>query len=393
MSEYCTPDSSVDNVVLFSLPRELRDDIYSHLVLPEHVYFSNSKHISTFKATKDDTYIDTRIYLPIRPPCNMLGTCRQLREEMLDFAAHLIESSRTAQNTQVYQHIQRRAEDSNMDESNEDLEQSEERARDGGCLRLTLVYTAYILELRHVLMRSCLQEIMRYIRGNAWAYIPDRITPSPLFFSMLPLLNRLRRIKFTVWASWLWWKADEPPRTHVSKFKSGTRFKRTSSDETDELRDQPASRDVVDGSAQYVPPKPDPLSVAMGAVLEKLPNIEEIDVDVLMLPSEWASWDLPDNKWEGVQGWLDDYSLLTIGRAHKSLYKRLIICSPTVKAKAAILYHRLAKYDAVGQEGEGVTMHISEGEGTAENFQYASEQPTFKRTYSIAQPVEKRSGS
>lgn len=71
-----------------ALPRELRDEILGYLILPQYVYTSTStkdtQNLYKSRQSAIDTYLDTRIYLPSRPPANILATCRQLREECLE---------------------------------------------------------------------------------------------------------------------------------------------------------------------------------------------------------------------------------------------------------------------------------------------------------------------
>lgn len=349
--------------VLLSLPRELRDDIYAYLVLPEHVFTSTttpdtrSLHRTNRKV---DTYIDTRIYLPVRPPANILETCKQLRDEYLDFMCRLLNS--------LHPTIIAEEESSEGPKSsrlaalvNRAVEEGIERARDDGSLRLTL-------------------EIMRVIRGNMGAYMPAHELPSPRFMSLLPLMSRLKKIKLIVWADWSWWKGPEKRMNRPSFAWPEARSKRTTSDRTDELA---PGKDDQPVTASEPPPKPNVLSVAVNSILPHLPALEELRIDVLMHVSDYWNWDLPDNRAEGIQDWLDDPVILPNGKPPMKVYKRLLACEPSTSA--AIFYHKLEEWDTKSQNGSCEAIRISAGMGEVpEEWDEALAEPPFTNVYSRA---------
>lgn len=224
---------------------------------------------------------------------------------------------------------------------NSELEEISERAKDDGSVRITL-------------------ELARPIRTNMGAYIPNRESPSPCFMALLPLLSRVKKIKFVVWGAYDWWKG--PQQLYVRAEKSERPLvKRTSSDQTDEVlstRKNACSVTPVPASS-----KPNPLSIAIDVIMKHLPLVEEVKVDVLIYAGDYWNWDLPDNRWEGIQGWLDGTIYSHEGKKLKKVYKRLIACEPTPPARGVTFYHQLETCEDMKEDSTSSVVHIAEGTG------------------------------
>jgi len=239
-----------------AMPRELRDEVYKYLVLPMYVYTSAHMHGCRKSMRNPITYVDTRIYLPSRMPTNILATCRQLRQEGLEYHAHQlslaalpmpVEAKQTPMSSVLAETL-----------GTEFLEEAE-RACDDGTLRITL-------------------EVQRNLRGPMGYAVPVRDTLSPRLLNLLPLMQKTRKLKLAIWPGYEWWNGGPQPLT----------------DKYGNLRVNVAQV-----------PKPNPVTVAVGKLLELLPEVEELIIDVLMQASEGSNWDLPDRKWENVQEWLN----------------------------------------------------------------------------------------
>lgn len=263
---------------LLLLPRELRDEIFGYLVLPAHVYTSSTT-VDTANFGKlrkaEKLYVDSRIYLPSRLPGAVLATCRQLRQECLEHQAHLLVSatpfvSEDTSPTPLSNVLAERL-------GNEYAEEAE-RACDNGLLRLTL-------------------EVQKPQRGPMGYAIPARDELSPRFLALLPLMHQARKLRLAIWPGYDWWCGGSRPLT----------------DKYGNLR-------VNNEQAK----KPDAASLAIGRILEHLPHVEELSIDVLMQASEGSRWDLPDKKWENIQPWLDVAITLDRGQALEKVTRRLI---------------------------------------------------------------------
>lgn len=235
---------------LLTLPRELRDEILTHLISPSYVYTSSSKpNTENLHRGKLDapTYVDTRISLPCRPASNILGVCRQLREEGLQHYAHhlntlsalpalskLKEEERNDAKSQSYVLAERLG---------TEIDEEAERINDQ-CLRITL-------------------EIQRNIRGKHGYYLPERKEVSPRFLALLPMVQSVKKLRLVVWPGFDWWNGMRP-RT-----------------------------------------EPDSIAFAIQKVLEHLRPVQDLEIDILCHVGDMSRWDLPDQKWEHVQYWLD----------------------------------------------------------------------------------------
>ncbi|CAN9471531.1 unnamed protein product [Alternaria alternata] len=157
-----------------ALPRELRDEILGYLILPQYVYTSTStkdtQNLYKSRQSAIDTYLDTRIYLPSRPPANILATCRQLREECLE---HRLDPTIS------------------LNDSGTEFAEEAERACDDGTPRITL-------------------EIQRQLRGAHGYYIPTRDEVSPRFLALLPIMERNKKLRLILWPGYDWWNGGPP---------------------------------------------------------------------------------------------------------------------------------------------------------------------------------------
>ncbi|KAF2194787.1 hypothetical protein K469DRAFT_547510 [Zopfia rhizophila CBS 207.26] len=302
--------------LLLDLPREIRDEILHYIVLPQHVFTSTPKPnpYSLHRSNKTEgTFIDTRIYLPARSPTNVLGVCKQLHEECLEFIACIANSHRPAPISDP-----RPVEESRSNQlaarANTDIEEISERKKDDGSVRITM-------------------EILRPIRGAMGFYVPTRDELSPRFMALLLLLRQIKRVKFIIWGGWDWWRGPKETLTPKAEFSAT----------------QPEST------------KPDQLSVAVDRVLRHLPLVEDVSIDVLMHVSDYWNWDLPEVRWEGIQGWLDGRIYPNDERKLKRVYRRLIACNPAAPARFLTFYRKLEVWEDNGRSGTGRLVHISEG--------------------------------
>lgn len=264
---------------LLALPCELRNEIFEYLTLPMCVYTSTHTqgyHTSTRDAS---TYIDTRICLPSRPPANILASCRQLRQESLDHHAHQLNLADTFRPLET----EGRPMSSILAEKlGTEFSEEAERACDDRTLRITL-------------------EVQRKLRGSMGYTVPIRNELSPRMLALLPLIQHTRKLKLAIWPGFEWWNGG-PQR----------------------LTDKYGNLHVNLAQVSRL----DAVTVAIGKLLEVLPNIEDLAIDVLMQASEAGNWDLPDRKWENIQAWLDasilDTSISTHGQALQRVARRLI---------------------------------------------------------------------
>jgi hypothetical protein len=259
---------------LLGLPRELRDEIIGHLTLPALVYTSSDRvSLPRFPADPKD-FVDTRIYLPCRISPNALAVCRQLREECLQYhnrtLASLASSSPTVQ-------CDPSSISSEREGKEDDIEEEAERLGD-----------------RHVRITMVVQKASR---GPFGYVVPAREELSPRFLNLLPLMQSTKKLRLVVWAGVDWWNGARP-RAFV---KVNGRMK-------------------IDESA---PLQPDLVSVAIGKVLEHLPAVEELEVELLAHVGELSRWDLPELAWANIQYWLDGPIVRGAGQNLKNVKRRL----------------------------------------------------------------------
>jgi len=330
---------------LLSLPLELRDLIYQDLLLSQHVYTSSAT-LDTYtihRTTKDQpTYVDTRIYLPARLPGNILQICKQLREECLGFHAHYLNSllpinvadSTPPESTSSHQLAAR---------NNTTIDETMERHHDEGVLRITL-------------------EILRAFRGTMGFFVPVRDVPSPHFMALLPLLSRVKRMKFTVWAGYDWWSGNSTrPIVSVDRARelkarrNVLKAKRTWSDQTDVIQSPTVQREEATDASQA--PRPNHLATAIDKLLDHLPVLEELHVDVLLHVIDFTNWDLPEDiKWEGIRGWLDGPVSPSAEGRLKKVQRRLVVAHPGPPT----LSGTFLRQREVWRDGEDV-VHVERG--------------------------------
>jgi hypothetical protein len=270
---------------LMGLPRELRDEILAYLVLPGYVYTSSDKpntanlHRSKVQA---NTFVDTRIYLPCRLSPNVLGVSRQLRDECLQCHNYILalSSSSPVSTAALDSEKQPQRSNSNIlaERLGNELDEEAERLGDHG-VRITL-------------------EAQRAQRGPFGYAIPVRDELSPRFLALLPLMKRARKLRLVIWAGYEWWNGSRP---RAMKMVNG--------------------RPRIDPDAQ--PDKPDAVSFAVGKVLEQLPAVEELEIDIIAHVGEFSRWDLPVLAWENVQYWLDGPIAREGGQSLKKVNRKL----------------------------------------------------------------------
>lgn len=285
---------------LLTIPRELRDEIFSHIVLPEHVFTSTSRpnaqtlHQST---RNPQAFIDTRIYLPARAPSNTLSICRQLREEFLDYICRISDVSTIppVPSDKPAEECQSNILAARVNQEDEDMA---ERRRDTGTVRITM-------------------EINRAMRGNMGFFTPVRDKVSPRFTAMNFLLRRLQKVKFVVWGAMGWWE----------------------------------------GPAQSVI---DPLLVSVDEVLKLMPNVEDVDIDIFVPPREYLHWEKPEVRNEGIASWLRSSISLAKDRRFSRVDRRLMVNMPP--DRMVTFYRQLEerKYDS--SVPDKYTLQVSEGE-------------------------------
>ncbi|KAL6157388.1 hypothetical protein ACJQWK_06883 [Exserohilum turcicum] len=270
--------SSAASSPFLSLPRELRDEILGHLALPPYVYTSSTKketqHLYQSRRATGDTYVDTRISLPSRPPANILATCRQLRQECLEHHARLLHSAVSVPSPNS---TEKPLSNVLAERLGTEFAEEAERACDDGTPRITL-------------------EIQRPLRGVHGYYVPVRDELSPRFLALLPLMEKARKLRLTLWPGFDWWNGG--PQVFIDK-RGNAR--------------------VNPGEAA----KPNAASVAINKILHYFPHVQELSVDVLMQASEGGRWDLPDRKWENVQPWLDASIVPSVGPNMETIVRKL----------------------------------------------------------------------
>ncbi|KAF1837399.1 hypothetical protein BDW02DRAFT_566058 [Decorospora gaudefroyi] len=244
---------------LLALPRELRDNILDHLTLSGYVYTSttttDTRDLYRGGRATGATYVDTRIWLPCRPPANILATCKQLRDEALEHHVRMLNSLSPTPTPPSEKPL------SNVlaERLGAEFAEEAERACDDGTLRITL-------------------EVQRQLRGTHGYHVPVREELSPRFLALLPLLSAARKLRLAIWPGYDWWNGGPQP-----------------------LIDKRGNACINADAAS----KPNAASFAISTVLQHLPHVRQLTLDVLMEASDVRKWDLPDRKWENVQPWLD----------------------------------------------------------------------------------------
>ena len=334
--------ASISHSFLLNLPRELRDEIYLLLILHEHVFTSSEHPDRSLRRHNKllEAYIDTRVYVPMRAPANLLGTCRQLRDECLDTVCHLINSS-TPYTRKDPQPNSEPKSTRIAALHNSDLEETVERSKDNGSVRVTL-------------------EVARPIRGNMGAVFPKRERPSPCLLALVPFLSRVKKIKFTVWAAYDWWRGPQQ-RYMITGKRQVSSVKRTSSDETDETVSTQEKKSRI--SPVPVSTEANPLANAIDSILKYMPLIEVVEVDVLMYAQEYFNWDLPNDRSEGLRGWLDTTVRSQDGKIVKEVHRRLIACEPNPRSRGAIFYHQREVRGDEARDSTSTSVYVSTGFG------------------------------
>lgn len=286
---------------LLAMPRELREEVLRYLILPATVYTSSTRantppqhQIAPRKS--EETFVDTRIYLPSRPPTNVLSASKQVRQECLELHSHLLNSAAAVRvdgsTAQIANGTQA------AEKSRTELDEAAERAGDDGVtLRLTL-------------------EVQRG-KGSAFVYsVPVREDLSPRFVALLPLMKDARKLKIIVWPGYDWWNGPLQVSPLEQWRQRRALLKRTSIDQVGHTEQ---SGDAESTKTSDTGPKPDAVTVAVGKVLNQLPAVEQLDLSVFIATSDLFRWDLPDVKWEKIQPWLDTPISKNVGKRLRSV--------------------------------------------------------------------------
>ncbi|KAI0619077.1 hypothetical protein TUN199_08923 [Pyrenophora tritici-repentis] len=264
-----------------ALPRELRDEILGYLTLPHYIYTSTStpdtRNLYQSRRASGSTYIDTRIRLSSRPPANILETCRQLRQEALEHHARLLTPQSAPTLPDCDENDKQPMSNVLAERLGAEFAETAEHACDDGTLRITL-------------------EVQRSLRGVHGYYVPVREELSPRFLALLPLMEKARKLKLTIWPGFDWWNGG--PQSFDKR--GNPLFNRGETS------------------------KPNAASVAIGKILHCFPQLEELDVDVLVDAFEAGRWDLPDRKWENIQPWLDAAITSNVGESLREITRKLI---------------------------------------------------------------------
>ncbi|KAF2997972.1 hypothetical protein E8E13_006461 [Curvularia kusanoi] len=262
---------------LLNLPRELREEILRHATLPPTIYTSSI-------GEADKSYVDSRIFLPSHPPASLLASCRQLRQECLEHHAHLLNSGISMKSTPSEE--QSADSTSNTSSSDGDFDLAAEQAVDDGVtLRLTL-------------------EVQRGRRGQFGGHhIPDRTELSPRFLSLLPLIEHTRKLKLVIWPGFDWWNGPSQTASLERWRQKKAMLKRINAYQVGHT--EPPSETQAPEASSATKIQPDAVSVAIEKILEQLPVVEELDLNILIATGDLFRWDLPDVKWEKIQPWLD----------------------------------------------------------------------------------------
>lgn len=281
---------------LLAIPRELREEILCYLNLSPTVYTSSAKsntHSTPPAGSRksEETFVDTRIYLPSRPPANLLSTCRQLRHECLNLHTHLLNSTAARKVPKAASGETNNIQATEMTGTELD-EAAEQSGDDGVTLRLTL-------------------EVQRP-RRNAFGYsVPVRESLSPRFLAMLPLMKDARKLNIVIWSGFDWWNG--PPQTSPLELWRQRKLllARTDAGQPGHSERPSEANGIVSKSTG---PKTDAVTVAVGKILGQLPAVEELHLSVFIATGDLFRWDLPDAKWEKIQPWLDAPVAKTIGK-------------------------------------------------------------------------------
>lgn len=306
----------------FQIPLELREEILSHLLQPQYVHTSSATpdtHSLHRHNKAAPTYVDTRIYVPSRMPNNILQVCKQLREETLAYHARRLNSSRHAivvdpkSPNETTGHTL-------AERNNTGSDDMLERLHDDNMVRMTL-------------------EILRQHRGTMGYYTPERKELSPRFMGLKPLLCRLRKCKFTVWAGYDWWSGESTRPISKGERLDKARISRVSADQDDK-----ATKPTIwlqGGARNTLESRPNPLSVAIDTLLQHLPLVEEVKIDLLIHDIDYWNWDLPETWWEGISDWLDrPISPLAKGRVKKIDRRLIVVYHGHARVSGTLLHQR-----------------------------------------------------
>ena len=287
---------------LLRLPTELKEEIFSYLLLPRTTYrtspttdpkkpmkpspeptspaekrgnagvpdwlFMGPQQHAPYTADDipGDFHIDTCIWLPCRLPKVVFWVCKQLREDCLAYYVHHLNFSRhpTIRDPvplTLADYVSSLEKDRMFDEYVEQYQDDGE-----GYVRVTL-------------------EFFRQWRSAHDFFMIDRQNISPQFMALTPVFNRLRKIKFIVWFGYAksinrQWSSDMVLSSHPGK--------------------------------------------TIGALLEHLPLLEEVKIDLFLREVNYWNWKRPNAWWSEVKDWFERPMPLVPGGRLKRIARKVI---------------------------------------------------------------------
>jgi hypothetical protein len=287
---------------LLHLPAELREEIYSHLLLPQIVYrtspttnprvstrrsvciytnptgtFANAGTVHSLNQWQNGTsrtldnnvgafYVDTCVYLPCAFPGNVLLVCKQLREECLAYYTRRLNSGSHATIADP-EPIEQTASYKLAGAEGAVLCEMTERLHDDDCVRVTLEFFKQMHNLQesYMLGRQCL---------------------SPRFMALTSTFNRLKKIKFMVWVG------------HA----------------------RPLNFRDTGNMVEDLSPR-----MAIDSLLKHFPLVEEVNIDLLIHFGDFIHWGGQSPLWLKIKDWFETSISLTPKARLRKMEKRLLM--------------------------------------------------------------------
>jgi hypothetical protein len=304
---------------LLTLPRELRDEIYRHFLLPPGFCKCEPSRNRYALRTTLATYIDKTIFLPARLPPNLLQVCRQMRTEALQTLMDIANSPP----------LRTRLRSALSESSNSTADEYSTRARE------TDPWPQVAMDVQVA------------VRVSYGSFIPERTELSPTLLVHLPILQHVRQLQFAIWPGWLWWNGPKEKRaTSILPNISSMRAHRSALS-PDQMYERTTPALVQTG-------EPDALGVAVETVLARLPCVQDVEIDVFMHLADYWNWDLPDRRWVRAKGWLDAPVEKGAGRRWKRVKRQLMVLNFSSPCMQIPIFTKteMWKRDEVEVEGE-----------------------------------------
>jgi hypothetical protein len=97
-----------------------------------------------------------------------------------------------------------------------------------------------------------------------------------------------------------------------------------------------------------------PLANAIAGMMAYLPEVEEVQINVLLHAAEYWNWDLPDNRWEGLQPWLEGPAFPSVGPNIKKVVRKFNVGNPQAPQYFATFYHQIEDYSNSSESMERI---------------------------------------